>query len=609
MKISARDIMCWIALFVFFSVLGGKPALEDIRRLDQQGLVYSDEFPIDSVIMQTRHIMKELSTDNDSELDLYFDLYRMQVCAYATRGDMELAANQAKQMQLFAQEKNNLRGMAQACRAIADAYRMGGMVADAEEPYNEAIRMFEAIKGTESIRQSIIYQLFHISLLTSKEDKVLEYLQELKQISSAQNSLTELMSKIYIAYYHIQKGNLDEASLLLNEIHKHPDWNTSTEKAVLYYDVKARYEFAIGNFQEALHCLDQIFLNYNPKLDYYERVLFLSDMANLYLKIEEPARAARCYEEIWTQMDSLRGLSYGRQVNLMRTSFQVGKLDLENRIRENEILLFFIFFVVVLISGGISLFFYIRRKNRLLQLAKENQARMKKRAEDAICAKNTFLSNMSHEIRTPINAIVGFSELLIGEDYDADSKRQFGDIIRVNSELLLKLINDIVDLSYLDMNEMEFRINSYDAVKLCKDVIDTIRNIKQTNAEIRFQTESFQLQIETDPMRLQQLLINLLVNATKFTASGEILLQINNKTPDLIEFSVTDTGCGIPSEKQKDLFKRFGKLNNTAQGFGLGLSICQRIIHHLGGEIWLDASYTKGSRFVFTHPVKQQEII
>lgn len=111
--------------------------------------------------------------------------------------------------------------------------------------------------------------------------------------------------------------------------------------------------------------------------------------------------------------------------------------------------------------------------------------------------------------------------------------------------------------------------------------------------------------IETDDSRLQQVLINLLINATKFTPQGSIALELKKENDDTILFSVTDTGCGIPREKQGSIFQRFEKLNENAQGSGLGLSICQLIIEHIGGKIWIDPDYTGGSRFCFTHPINQ----
>lgn len=219
--------------------------------------------------------------------------------------------------------------------------------------------------------------------------------------------------------------------------------------------------------------------------------------------------------------------------------------------------------------------------------------------------KSVFLSNMSHEIRTPLNALSVFSALLTEEGLDDATRLQCTEIIQQNSELLLKLINDVIDLSSLEFGKMQFSIGEHDAVATCRNVTDTVGKVKQTQAELLFVTSLEELKIETDDSRLQQVLINLLINATKFTAEGAITLKLEKESDDMALFSVTDTGCGIPKEKQAHIFQRFEKLDENAQGSGLGLSICQLIIEHIGGRIWIDPDYDEGSRFLFTHPIRQ----
>ena len=231
--------------------------------------------------------------------------------------------------------------------------------------------------------------------------------------------------------------------------------------------------------------------------------------------------------------------------------------------------------------------------------------RLRTRAENATSAKSIFLSNMSHEIRTPLNALSGFSSLLTEESLDDETRRQCNEVILQNSELLLKLINDVIDLSSLEFGKIQFSIAKHDIVTICRNVTDTVSKVKQTQAEIHFATELESMEIETDDSRLQQVLINLLINSTKFTPQGSITLELKKASEKELLFSVTDTGCGIPKDKQTNIFQRFEKLNENTQGSGLGLSICQLIIEHIGGKIWIDPDYTGGSRFCFTHPVQQ----
>ena len=215
---------------------------------------------------------------------------------------------------------------------------------------------------------------------------------------------------------------------------------------------------------------------------------------------------------------------------------------------------------------------------------------------------------MSHELRTPLNAIVGFANLLASESaLDDETRQQCGDLIKQNSELLLKLFHDVADLSALKEDNIRFTFEHCDVLILCANVIDTVEKVKRTSAAISFETSLTSLDINTDSGRLQQVLINLLINATKFTQEGRIVLKLDiNEERQEALFAIEDTGCGIPLEKQPHIFERFEKLHEGVQGAGLGLSICQLIIENIGGKIWIDSSYTNGTRFVFTHPLHNE---
>ena len=253
-------------------------------------------------------------------------------------------------------------------------------------------------------------------------------------------------------------------------------------------------------------------------------------------------------------------------------------------------------FLLLLIA---AIVYYIR----ILRKAYSRLSEAVEKAEQANQLKSAFLANMSHEIRTPLNALSGFSAILTDDSIDNDTRQQCNEIIQQNSELLLKLINDVIDLSSVDVGKLTFNLKESDAVVICRNVVETVEKVKQTQAEVRFVTTLESLPLVTDDSRLQQLLINLLINATKFTTEGVITLEVEKESDTVALFSVTDTGCGIPLEKQKQIFNRFEKLNEGAQGTGLGLSICQLIIEQVGGRIWIDHEYTEGARFMFTHPI------
>ena len=264
--------------------------------------------------------------------------------------------------------------------------------------------------------------------------------------------------------------------------------------------------------------------------------------------------------------------------------------------------------IFVILAGGliISLFFYFRTKRLKddLQRSEVDLREAKDRAEESNRLKSAFLANMSHEIRTPLNAIVGFSDVLTAEGSSDEDRKGYSEIIKSNSDLLLRLINDILDLSRLDADRVRMTKEPCDVVQLCRLVLTSVDFSRKSNNKFVFTSKHEDFVINTDVQRLQQVIINLLSNSAKFTQDGVITLDFSvDEGRKLAFFSVTDTGCGIPKEKQKLVFERFEKLDEYAQGTGLGLSICKLTVEKWGGEIWVDPDYIEGARFVFSMPV------
>ena len=264
--------------------------------------------------------------------------------------------------------------------------------------------------------------------------------------------------------------------------------------------------------------------------------------------------------------------------------------------------------ILVVLSAGlfISLYFYYHTKKLKDELQESESALRdaKDRAEESSRLKSAFLANMSHEIRTPLNAIVGFSDVLASGGSSEDEQQGYVDIIKTNSDLLLRLINDILDVSRLEADRVTFTFEECDVVPLCQRVLASVSQARKSENEFIFECDRESMDMRTDTQRLQQVIINLLSNADKFTRNGKITLglKVDEKQREVL-FSVSDTGTGIPLEKQKLVFERFEKLNEYVQGTGLGLSICKLTVEKWGGKIWVDPGYTDGARFVFTHPL------
>lgn len=242
-----------------------------------------------------------------------------------------------------------------------------------------------------------------------------------------------------------------------------------------------------------------------------------------------------------------------------------------------------------------------------IQQIKDNETTLidaRKKAEESDKMKSLFLANMSHEIRTPLNAIVGFSQLLSSDmSLEPEEKSEFTDLISKNSDLLLKLINDILDLSRIESGRISFTFENHNLSKLVEDVFNTHHLLMPAGVDLRKKIPEKAAIIHTDRFRLTQVLTNFINNATKFTHSGYIELSYDYSADNRFIFiTVTDTGIGIPKEKQAQVFERFQKLNEFAQGTGLGLAISKSIIQTFQGSIQVESEEGKGSKFTIVLP-------
>ena len=224
----------------------------------------------------------------------------------------------------------------------------------------------------------------------------------------------------------------------------------------------------------------------------------------------------------------------------------------------------------------------------------------KQRAEESDRLKSAFLANVSHEIRTPLNAIVGFSEVIAHTEGECE-REEYLDIVKANSNLLLHLINDILDLSRIESGKMEFIDENIQMDELCEELRQMHQMRIKNDVKVIFERPAVSLTIVSDSHRLRQLYSNLISNAIKYTEKGSITLGYKLKG-NMMEGYVRDTGSGIPVEKLNNVFGRFEKLDLLKQGFGLGLSICKSILDKMGGEIWVESELGVGSCFYFLIP-------
>ncbi len=265
----------------------------------------------------------------------------------------------------------------------------------------------------------------------------------------------------------------------------------------------------------------------------------------------------------------------------------------EGRVRSVDIYLSFALYSVLLIF--------------LLYIIKKDFIRQKEKAIRSDKLKSAFLANMSHEIRTPMNTILGFSQLLNDED-DPKRRQHYTDLIQKSGDNLMDLINDIIDLSKIEAGDMPINYSEFSIMTLFEDLEESFFKelMKREKEDVRLRCEAPEgnIQVWSDYLRVKQVLSNLLSNAVKFTSEGEIILRCK-KTPRELIFSVSDTGTGIPEEDQLQIFQRFTSFNYSGlntEGSGIGLSISEKIIDRLDGNIWFKSKVGEGSTFFVSIP-------
>jgi signal transduction histidine kinase len=602
--------------FLLFSFAAGthatstdKERLTALQSLITKEVPYDANIPIDSIISWTDELAPTLKSPKTEEA--YFTLVLWEVNAYIMRGDLSLAIDRARLMYEYAKDIKSNFGIALSNQAIGQAYSASNIQDKALSSYMDALRYLpENNPQTYRLLVKISTQLQQMNRL----EEAMEYVEKLNPLLE-QNPEHPLAIPILIenATYYISSGDQDTALQYLHQadsIYKNHTHEIAHEFSINYYTA-ACYRALAADYHdkekadEALALYNQLLEVVSNNKRSLEYRWICAEKIYLYKLLGHFDEACQIYKELYSVTDTLASKSYIRQINALKATYQVDEIELENKAQQNKMVVVLIFIGLGLLTFISMLAIWLRRQKKVVVMSTETLEQLRHNAENATRAKSIFLSNMSHEIRTPLNALSGFSALLTEEGLDDSTRRQCTDIIQQNSELLLKLINDVIDLSSLEFGKMQFSIAEHDAVAICRNVTDTVGKVKQTQAELLFETSLEELYIETDDSRLQQVLINLLINATKFTPDGSITLKLEKQSEKMALFSVTDTGCGIPKEKQASIFQRFEKLDENAQGSGLGLSICQLIIEHIGGKIWIDPDYTGGSRFVFTHPIHQ----
>ncbi len=268
-----------------------------------------------------------------------------------------------------------------------------------------------------------------------------------------------------------------------------------------------------------------------------------------------------------------------------------------------------LYITFIMLSLAICVVFYLGWHHYNAQTEKKRADELQKALEQAEIAdriKTVFIQNMRHEIRTPLNAIMGFAQLM-SNDLTPEERELYNGYIQESNNQLLTTLDDIIDVSNMEVGTFNFNFEDVNVDDLCTYAMENLHELLPSGVEYNYEPMQAGLTLYTDRKRVGQVLNNLLSNACKNTTEGFIKLSVAHAIAnDSIYFVVTDTGKGVPADKAEVIFDHFEKLDHYSPGLGLGLYVCRLIARALGGDIYLDTSYTGGARFVFTVPKRHQ---
>lgn len=483
--------------------------------------------------------------------------------------------------------------------------------------FEQAWQLSQKLTDPEDMRYQIITGWTYANNLRDMEDME-------KCIESLENML-ELYKSVYKKnylgkrpYYNIERHYLQcYASLLMHaatlpkeklqyyidEIKKLGPHTTDPFDRYNYLLAMNNYYLFIKDYPSALKTIDEqikVLRIFSPIMLPYKFML----QSNIYEDLGNYRNALDKYKTYVQYKDSFASKERDEQLNTLQVEYEVDKLKFEkmNLESRNKLILVIALSVILLLAIALCIYLYSNLKKE--KLMKKKLSHLHEKAGESERMKTEFINSMCHEIRTPLNAIVGFSDIILEGDYDDESKAEFGELIKLNTELLTSLVNDMLVVSNLDSSTEMLPCEVANMNDICREVFETAKSRNQKPVEYVLDLPEEEILFSTHARNLSLVLENLLRNAAKFTQEGCITLELlRDRDANSICIQVTDTGCGIPPDKQEVIFERFMKLDSFVQGNGLGLFLSKLIISRLMGTIRVDASYTGGARFIISLPV------